>query len=66
MVLFMRVSENLNQAGYHGIVAQYWSFMFWPYCIMELLPKMYEKQKAIQKQAVRKTNLKQMRKGAML
>lgn len=27
---------------------------------------MYEKQKAIQKQAVRKTNLKQMRKGAML
>lgn len=37
---FMRVSENQNEAGYHGKVGQYWSLTFWPYCIMELLPKM--------------------------
>lgn len=31
------------------MIGQYWSFMLWPYCIMELLPKMYEKYKAIEK-----------------
>lgn len=43
----MRVSENKWNGISWYIVGQYWSFVFWPYCIMELLPKMYEKHKAI-------------------
>lgn len=63
-----------NWAGYHGIVGQYWSFMLWPYCIMELLPKISENHKAIlkKKSTIQSKTLdkafffKQMRKGAML